>query len=48
MVVFQICNEMVETVRLCGPGIIAERRLSLAIVVDTAEILNKENQNLTT
>ncbi|KAF9105739.1 hypothetical protein BGX29_011522 [Mortierella sp. GBA35] len=23
MVVFQICNEMVETVRLCGPGIIA-------------------------
>ncbi|KAF9141348.1 hypothetical protein BGX30_004984 [Mortierella sp. GBA39] len=24
MVVFQICNEMVETVRLCGPGIIAE------------------------
>ncbi|KAG0067192.1 hypothetical protein BGZ89_006368 [Linnemannia elongata] len=24
MVVFQICSEMVETVRLCGPGIIAE------------------------
>ncbi|KAK3844617.1 MAG: armadillo-type protein [Linnemannia gamsii] len=23
MVVFQICNEMVETARLCGPGIIA-------------------------
>jgi hypothetical protein len=26
MVVVQICQEMVETVKLCGPGIVAGRK----------------------
>jgi hypothetical protein len=26
MVVVQLCQEMVETLKLCGPGIVAERK----------------------
>lgn len=39
MVVFQICNEMVETVRLCGPGIIAERKYRVLAVIQAVIVV---------
>lgn len=29
MVVVQVCQEMVDTVKLCGPGIVAEREFCI-------------------